>query len=123
MTPGSSRFLMHRNLVIGFGWLVAILFFAANWMIAQRLKYGFFVVLAIVVISVAASILWWPWQLALIGWFVLPSASAGLLQASSVYRQGQKTIGANEIDVSTEHTDPSGDFSISQPMASPLIQW
>lgn len=123
VAAGSRRILVHRNLAIGIGWVIAGLVFAFAWYAALKWKFGFVSVVAVVILGGAASVLWWPWQLSLVGWIVLPSCAAGLLQASRVHQRGGESEAQQESNSERvaskklDRIDPSKEFSVTVPVA------
>jgi hypothetical protein len=82
VTAGSQTTLIHRNLALAVGWLIAALVFASCWLIAQQSPL---IVAALVALATTSMFIWWPWRLAIIGWVIVPSIAAALLEATSRY--------------------------------------
>ena len=76
---GQLVWLVRRNNALALGWLLAISLFAAHWWLA-RLSLVF----SLIFLSLTAllTFLWWPWHPVLIGWIMIPSATASLLAAT-----------------------------------------
>ena len=79
MQSGESTTLVRRNIALAMGWLLALLTFAVCWFIAEQSP---FVVAGVVVVFTGILFLWWPWKLAVIGWFIVPAITAAMLATS-----------------------------------------
>ena len=107
MRPGESTTLVRRNIALAMGWLLALLTFALCWFIAERSPS---VVAGIVVVFTGILFLWWPWKLAVIGWFIVPAITAAMLTTSRYWLWfGQSDNKSSKIEGGT--LDSSGDMS------------
>ncbi len=95
--PESLKVVMHYNVVLGFGWLFALVSFAICWWIARRSAT---IVAGLITIAVTIAVLWSPWAIAVVGWFILPASAAVLLATSIEYRHWIKSY--NQDETSTE---------------------
>ena len=122
-------YLIPRNIVIGFGWLAAAVLFWAAWSIARWFLLGIHSLFVIVVVSISAAIIWWPYQIAIIGWGAVPVAAAGLLHVVMAYQErvrwlSTRRAGSVRMDDTRSQKnahDRSADFSVSIPLSSLLL--
>ncbi len=124
LQAGDVVTLIRRNIVLAIGWLLAMLTFAISWLVARRNPL-FLACMAIVV--VAALFLWWPWKLAIIGWFVVPMIAAGMLATVRVNIVSRKSDRSwvsthDNSDASKNSADASADFSV-QSTVFRLLPW
>jgi len=112
MQSGESTTLVRRNIALAMGWLFALLTFAVCWFIAERSPS---VVAGIVVVFTGVLFLWWPWKIAVIGWFIVPAITAALLATSRHWLWfGQSGSEPSKIEGGTlvGSRDASHDFSL-----------
>ena len=109
VVAGTVQSLTPRNLSISFGWLIAAILFVATWVVAKR---SLLAVAMVVTLTSFAAVLWWPWQLAIVGWCVVPTLAAALLETSLRW-SNPKTIDP-AIDTQDKSLDdsPSEEFSL-----------
>jgi hypothetical protein len=125
----SQLILIPRNVAIGLGWLGAAILFCFAWSLARWFPKGIHCLFVLVVLSVSGSVIWWPWQIAILGWIAVPIALGGLLQvvidASKVdpAMRGGSTGSVRLEDTQSKPggDDPAVDFSVSIPISSLLI--
>ena len=99
--------LIHRNLAIAIGWLFSILVFALTWIIARR---SLLLVLVAVGVSSTLAVMWWPWQLAIVGWLIVPAVTAALLVTIQRFRNQIAKPSDEELPV-VEAGDTALEFS------------
>lgn len=112
MQSGETTTLVRRNIALAMGWLVALITFAVCWFIAERSPS---VVAGIVVVFAGILCLWWPWKLAVIGWFIIPAVTAALLATSRYWLWfGQTVSDAPKMKTGSlgDSRDVSHDFSL-----------
>ncbi len=102
VASGARKIVMHYNIVIGFGWLFAVVTFAMCWWIA---RHSATIVAGLITLAVTVAVLWSPWAIAVIGWFILPASAAVLLATSIDYRNWIKDYNQNAAitDPTTEN--------------------
>lgn len=121
--------LMPRNVAIGMGWLGSAIVFCLAWSLAKWFAMGVHSLFVLVVLAVSASVIWWPWQVAILGWIAVPIAVGGLLQVVIQRSTTSKTFLSHRADSPrSEDTrsqrvseDPSADFSMSSPFSTLLL--
>ena len=112
MQAGESTTLVRRNIALAMGWLLALLTFALCWFIAERSPS---VVAGMVVVFTGILFLWWPWKLAVIGWFIVPAITAAMLTTSRYwlwFSQSDNEISKMEGETLGGSRDMSHDFSL-----------
>ncbi len=112
MQSGESTTLVRRNIALAMGWLLALLIFALCWFTAERSPS---VVAGIVVVFTGILFLWWPWKLAVIGWFIVPAVTAAMLATSRYWLWfGQSENEPSKMDGGAlgRSKDISHDFSL-----------
>ncbi len=96
MTPGQYVVLLRRNIALALGWFCAAIVFAASWYVARRSPFA----IAIwVVLMIATACLWWPWHLAIVGWFTVPAVAAVLLVVSLAWTIDGSRFQRNREDI------------------------
>lgn len=112
MQSGESTTLVRRNIALAVGWLLALLTFAVCWFIAEQ-SPSF--VAGVVIVFAGVLFLWWPWKLAVIGWFIVPAITAAMLATSRHWLWfGQSDRELSKINGGTLEgaRDVSHDFSL-----------
>ena len=107
MRAGENATLVRRNIALAIGWLFALLLFAFSWFVAERAPLA---VAAIVVLFAAIAVLWWPWNLAVIGWLIVPVVAAAMLATSRAWQEGASQAQTSS-DASAHTRSSSGDSS------------
>lgn len=119
---GTTVTLVRRNNALAFGWLVAFLLFAASWRLANQSPLKIAVVMAVFTTLLC---LWWPWRLAVIGWFIVPILTAAILATTQQWsnRESTKTESLDDGSTATQKNLPNStaDFSIGS--IARLIFW
>ncbi|WP_253161161.1 hypothetical protein [Stieleria tagensis] len=124
--PGArALYLVPRNIALALGWLIAAILFCLAWAVARWCSLGAHALFVIALLSVSASVIWWPWQVAILGWVAVPVVLGGLLQsvaraATRVRRQTEPASDPLADDTRSQKrvrrqngSDLSGEFSIS----------
>lgn len=112
MRAGEDATLIRRNIALAIGWLFAILMFALSWFIAERAPL---VVAAMVIMFAAIAVLWWPWNLAVIGWLIVPVIAAAMLATSRAWNDGVsrlETTSDSSRGSRLSGSDSSAEFSL-----------
>jgi hypothetical protein len=119
---GTAVTLVRRNNALAFGWLVAFLLFAASWRLANQSPLK---IAAVMVVFTTLLFLWWPWRLAVIGWFIVPILTAAILATTQQWsnRESTKTEPRDDGSTATQKNLPNStaDFSIGS--IARLIFW
>ncbi|TWU43261.1 hypothetical protein Q31b_22990 [Novipirellula aureliae] len=76
---GQRVHFVRRDVALAFGSLVAIILFAFTWWVSRR---SLSIVVFAIVLYIAIALLWWPWQIIVVGWMIVPSISAALMVSS-----------------------------------------
>ncbi|WP_145419600.1 hypothetical protein [Planctomycetes bacterium K23_9] len=108
VTVAQSKLLIHRNYALASGWLLSLLLFGAMWAIARR---SLLIVASLTTVVFVAAILWWPWQVAIIGWIMLPMVAAAMLESSIQWNQTRISSDSNS-EIAEEVN--SVDFSVQK---------
>ncbi|MEO1524695.1 MAG: hypothetical protein AAFX06_04625 [Planctomycetota bacterium] len=108
-SPETPWLLIPKNVCRAFGWLLSGLLFAGAWMAARISIWGSRALLLGTTLAIGASVIWWPYQQALIAWIAMPFAVAGLLHSALSWQQRQATQ-----STSGSSRDPSVDFSFTR---------
>ena len=130
---GQAVWLVRRNNALALGWLFAISLFAVHWWFARAsLVFSF----ALVLLLSLFTFLWWPWHSVLIGWMLIPAATASLLVATTQWhdRGGKKTVpngsgdsgdaedkGASTKQLENKQSDSDFSFDLSTTSLAILI--
>ncbi|MDG2221027.1 MAG: hypothetical protein P8L85_06590 [Rubripirellula sp.] len=119
---GTSVTLVRRNIALAFGWLVAFLLFAVSWRIADQSPLQ---IAALMTVFTTLLFLWWPWRLAVIGWFVVPTLTAAILATTQQWSNRDKTKTTSIDDGSTATqknlAESTADFSLGS--IAKLLFW
>lgn len=124
--------LMPRNVAIGIGWLGSAIMFCFAWSLARSFATGVHCLFVLLVLAVSASVIWWPWQIAILGWIAVPIAVGGLLQvvirhsttSNQLPMQHQDSVRLDDTRSQRglqDPRDPSVDFSVSLPLSGLLL--
>lgn len=127
--PSTELILIPRDIVIGLGWLLAIMMFGVAWTASRWFPIGIHGVFVLVVVAISGAIIWWPWQLAIVGWIAVPLAAGGLLHVvmrKPLAEQPKSPTKANSNQPDDTRSqrgsrDPSVDFSVSIPLSTILL--
>lgn len=110
--PGKTATLVRRNIALALGWLASLLLFAISWSIAERSPTIIAVVTAVLTTVLA---LWWPWRLAIIGWWIVPVLAAAMVATCKRWGTQVRTrVPRSEGSTASQKslTDITTDFSL-----------
>ncbi|KAA1258859.1 hypothetical protein LF1_13830 [Rubripirellula obstinata] len=114
MLPNQSTLLIRRNVLLAGGWLIAIINFIVFWLLMKRSPFA--VVFCLVVIG-ASVLLWWPWRMTIIGWFVVPLVAAAMLVSARTWHRAvnRQPVGSGDSVLEKNRigpqASPASDFS------------
>jgi hypothetical protein len=109
-------FLVPRYVAMGFGWVLAAAVFSLSWLIAGVFSRGVDYLFVALFVVVSGSIIWWPWQLPILGWGAVPIVLGALLHL--LLAKPVRSPSVSRLETKTDDTrsvrpldSPDADFS------------
>ena len=104
-SPDQHVFLIRRNVLLACGWLIAMINFIVFWCMMKRSPVSVIFCLAVMCVSV---LLWWPWRMTIVGWFVVPLIAGAMLVSArswiSISKLSSNDVAPDRGDISREDT-------------------
>ncbi|MEL6110945.1 MAG: hypothetical protein AAFU85_33480, partial [Planctomycetota bacterium] len=113
---GAAWLLVPRNVCLALAWLASGLLFTVAWFAARLSVWGVRGLFLGAVLSIGASIIWWPYQHALIAWVAMPLGLAGLIYSASARSKAIDRSAKGK----TQKRDRSVDFSFTRVVWLPI---
>lgn len=113
---GAAWMLVPRNVCLAIGWLACGFLFTLAWFVARVSVWGIRGLFLGAALSVGASIIWWPYQQALIAWVAMPFGLAGLIYSAHA---GSKSKDRS-LGTKAPKRDRSVDFSFNRTVWLPI---